>query len=316
MSTVDRRFVMNKVLASVSEELAALVASVPGIVRVEGRKRMAASGVSWAEDGVLVTADHVVRQEAPIRIGLPDGETGQASLVGRDPSTDLAVLRLNSGGLPSPAWRATDDLKVGHLGLAIGRPGRSVQSTFGIVSAVGGSYQTSVGGSVDRYLQTDAVMYPGFSGGALVTADGRVAGLMTSALLRGVSLAIPTETVRRVVETLLKHGRIRRGFLGVGVQPVHMPEIAARGSGQLDGLLVMSVEPGSPADQAGLMLGDALLTIDGIRLESIETLFGALSGDRVGKAVEIRLLRGGEVKSVQATIGERDEPISAGSGGR
>ena len=297
---------MSKVLESVSEELAALVASVPGIVRVEGRKRMAASGVSWADEGVLVTADHVVRPEAPIRIGLPDGEMGQASLVGRDPSTDLAVLRLDSGRLPGPAWRTTDDLKVGHLALAIGRPGRSVQSTFGIVCAVGGSFQTSVGGSIDRYLQTDAVMYPGFSGGALVTADGRVAGLMTSALLRGVSLAIPTETVRRVVETLLKHGKIRRGFLGVGVQPVRMPESAASRSGQPDGLLVMSVEPGSPADQAGLMLGDTLLTIEGIHLESIEGLFGALTGERVGKPVELRVLRGGEVRPLQVTIGERD----------
>ena len=297
---------MSKVLESVSEELAALVASVPGIVRVEGRKRMAASGVSWAEEGVLVTADHVVRQEAPLRIGLPDGETGQASLVGRDPSTDLAVLRLDSGRLASPAWRTTDDLKVGHLALAVGRPGRSVQSTFGIVSAVGGAFQTSVGGSIDRYLQTDAVMYPGFSGGALVTADGRVAGLMTSGLLRGVSLAIPTETVRRVVETLLKHGKIRRGFLGVGVQPVRMPESAASRSGQPDGLLVMSVEPGSPADQAGLMLGDTLLTIEGIHLESIEGLFGALTGERVGKPVELRVLRGGEVRPLQVTIGERD----------
>jgi S1-C subfamily serine protease len=297
---------MSKVLESVSEELAALVASVPGIVRVEGRKRMAASGVSWAEEGVLVTADHVVRQEAPLRIGLPDGETGQASLVGRDPSTDLAVLRLDSGRLASPAWRATDDLKVGHLALAVGRPGRSVQSTFGIVSAVGGAFQTSVGGSIARYLQTDAVMYPGFSGGALVTADGRVAGLMTSGLLRGVSLAIPTETVRRVVETLLKHGKIRRGFLGVGVQPVRMPESAASRSGQPDGLLVMSVEPGSPADQAGLMLGDTLLTIEGIHLESIEGLFGALTGERVGKPVELRVLRGGEVRPLQVTIGERD----------
>ena len=297
---------MSKVLESVSEELAALVASVPGIVRVEGRKRMAASGVSWAEEGVLVTADHVVRQEAPLRIGLPDGETGQASLVGRDPSTDLAVLRLDSGRLASPAWRATEDLKVGHLALAVGRPGRSVQSTFGIVSAVGGAFQTSVGGSIARYLQTDAVMYPGFSGGALVTADGRVAGLMTSGLLRGVSLAIPTETVRRVVETLLKHGKIRRGFLGVGVQPVRMPESAASRSGQPDGLLVMSVEPGSPADQAGLMLGDTLLTIEGIHLESIEGLFGALTGERVGKPVELRVLRGGEVRPLQVTIGERD----------
>jgi len=180
-----------------------------------------------------------------------------------------------------------------------------VQATLGIVSAVGGPFQTGIGGAIERYLQTDAVMYPGFSGGALVTAEGRVAGVMTSGLLRGVSLAVPTETVRRVVGTLLEHGRIRRGFLGVGAQTVPLPEAVAAQASQTTGLLVMSVEPGSPADQGGLLLGDTLLSLEGTSLQSMEDLFGALSGERVGKVAEIRLLRGGQLKSVKVTIGER-----------
>lgn len=296
---------MNKVLETVSEELAALVASVQGIVRVEGRRRLAASGVVWSPEGVIVTAEHVVRRDESILVGLAEGETDEASLVGRDPSTDLAVVRVATSPIAAPAWRTTDELKVGHLALALGRPGRTVQSTLGIVSAVGGPFQTGMGGAIDRYLQTDAVMYPGFSGGALVTADGRVAGVMTSGLVRGVSLALPTETVRRVVETLLQHGRIRRGFLGVGAQAVRLPEAAATQSGQGVGLLVMSVEPGSPADQGGVLLGDTLLAFEGTPLLSMEDLLGALSGDRVGKPAEIRLLRGGGLTSVKATIGER-----------
>jgi S1-C subfamily serine protease len=162
-----------------------------------------------------------------------------------------------------------------------------------------------MGGTIDRFMQIDAVMYPGFSGGALVSAEGRVAGVMTSGLLRGATMAVPTETVRRVVDALLAHGRIRRGFLGVGAQSVRLPESAAADAGQAAGLLVVSVEPGSPADQAGLLLGDTLLVLDGTPLESMEDLLAVLSGDRVGRPVEVRLLRGGALKSVQATIGER-----------
>ncbi len=296
---------MSRILENVSDELAALVASVDGIVRVEGRRRLPASGVLWSADGVIVTADHVVRREESIRIGLPDGDVGEAILAGRDPSTDLAVLRLASGKHKAPTWRPTDDLKVGNLALALGRPGRTVQSTLGIVSASAGPFQTALGGMIDRYLQTDAVMYPGFSGGPLVTADGRVAGILTSGLMGGVSLAVPTETVRRVVEALLKHGRIPRGFLGVGAQVVRLPEQASAMAGQPTGLLVMSVEPGSPAEVGGVLLGDTLLALDDNPLRSMEDLLGLLSGDRVGKSVGLRVLRGGVPQVVTVTIGER-----------
>jgi S1-C subfamily serine protease len=184
---------MSNVLINLSNELAATVESVgPGLVRVEGRRRMPATGLIWSSEGVIVTAHHVIQQDGGLKVGLPSGETVSAELVGRDPSTDLAVLRAQTGGL-TPAPRAAitaDSLNVGHLVLALGRPGRTVQATLGIVSALSGEWRTPAGGNMDYYVQTDVVMYPGFSGGALVNAAGEIVGLNTSALLRGVSLAV------------------------------------------------------------------------------------------------------------------------------
>ena len=199
------------------------------------------------------------RTEAMVRatrLGLPDGQTVSATLVGRDPTTDLAVLQAQAANLTPPTWAEPDDSQVGHMVLALGRPGQTVQATLGIISAQSEtSWRAPSGGRLDRYLQTDVVMYPGFSGGPLVNAAGHVVGLNTSALLRGVSLTVPAATLRRVVETLLTHGRIRRGYLGVSTQPVRLPDALAQQLGQETGLLLASVEPGSPADRGGAAAG-------------------------------------------------------------
>ena len=150
----------------------------------------------------MVTAHHVVKRDENITVGLPNGDTVAASLVGRDPTTDLAVLRADAALTPAE-WSEPESLRVGHLVLALGRPGRTVQATLGIVSALGDQWRTPAGGTVDRYLQTDVVMYPGFSGGALVDAAGKVLGVNSSALMRGTSLALPVPTLRRVVEVRL-----------------------------------------------------------------------------------------------------------------
>jgi S1-C subfamily serine protease len=247
----------------------------------------------------------VVQQEDAIGVGLATGETASATLVGRDPTTDLAVLRVEATDLVAPEWGAPDDLRVGHLVLALGRPGRTVQATLGIVSAVGDSWRTPAGGQVDRYLQTDVVMYPGFSGGPLVGASGQVLGLDTSALLRGISLALPTPTVRRVVETLLSHGRMRRGYLGVGAQGVRLPASVAEALGQETGLLLVSVKPGSPADRAGLLLGDSIVGLDNQPVRRMDELTALLSGDRVGSSVPVRIVRSGQIQALNVVIGER-----------
>jgi S1-C subfamily serine protease len=224
--------------------------------------------------------------------------------VGRDPSTDLAVLRLKDGELKPAEWAEAESVKVGHLVLAVGRPWRNLQATLGVISAMGDTWRTPMGGRVERYLQTDVVMYPGFSGGALLGVDKRVIGINTSALVRGVSLTLPTSTVARVTADLLEHGRIRRGYLGVSAQPARLPKEHAQSLGQETGLLLASVEPDSPAVAGGLMLGDTLLSLDELPLRHLDDLLSALA-DRAGRKAEITFLRGGEIQSREVTLGER-----------
>jgi len=293
-----------------SEALAQVVgAAGPAIVRVEARRHTPASGILWSADGLIVTANHVLRRDDNITVGLADGQTAAATLVGRDPTTDLAVIQLTGehAGAVTPLTTAADaELGVGHFVLALGRPGRTVQATFGIVSALGDSWRTPMGGQIDRYLQTDVVMYPGFSGGPLVGANGRLLGLNTSGLGQGVSLAIPAATVNRVVDALRSHGRVRRGYLGVSTQRVRLPEAVAAEAGQKTGLLVVSVETGSPAEEGGLTLGDTLLALGDRAIVSHEDLLAALSGEVVGQKEVVRVLRGGQTQELTIKIGERE----------
>ncbi len=297
---------MSNVLVDLSNDLADIVSATGlAVVRVEARRRIPASGIVWSSDGLIVTAHHVVERDDNITAGLPDGQTAAAALVGRDPTTDLAVLRVQADPLTPPTWAGPDALKVGHLVLALGRPGKTVQATLGIVSALGGSWRTRSGGLIDRYLQTDVVMYPGFSGGPLVNAAGHVVGINTSALLRGTSLAVPTTTVRRIVEDLVAHGQVRRGYLGVGTQPARLPSGLAEQLGQETGLLLVSVEPGSPADRGGLYMGDTIVAFDNQPVRHHDDLLSHLSGDRIGAAVPVRIARGGQVQELEVIIGER-----------
>ncbi len=302
---------MAAILQQFSDALATTVTGVsPGIVRVEARRRLPASGLVWSRDGIIVTTHHVIEQDDNIRVGLHSGQTVDATLVGRDATTDLAVLRVASAELESPAWAepAGSTLLVGHLVLALGRPGQRVQATLGIVSALGDSWRTPAGGLMDRYVQTDIVMYPGFSGGPLVNMSGQILGLNTSAILRERSLTIPLGTLRRVTEMLLAHGRIRRGYLGVSTQAVRLPAALSERLGQETGLLLITAESNSPAEQAGLLLGDTLVALDGTSLRHPDDLLACLSTERIGTTGLVRLVRGGEVQERSIVIGERSEP--------
>lgn len=297
---------MGEYLSDLSDALAKVVETAgQSVVRVEARRRLPASGIVWSADGIIVSAHHTIQQDEDIGVGLHDGGSATATLVGRDPTTDLAVLRVKTKSLV-PAVAAADDLRVGHLALALGRPGRTVQATLGIVSALGDAWRTPAGGQLDRYLQTDVVMYPGFSGGPLVDGAGQVLGLNTSGLLRGISLAVPVATMRRVIDMLLAHGRVRRGYLGVGAQAVRLPAAVVQQASQETGLLLVSVNPGSPADKAGLLLGDAIILLDSQPIRSMDDLLVLLSGDRVGASVPVRIVRGGQVVELTVVIGERE----------
>ena len=297
---------MASVLQTLSNDLANVVETAgQSIVRVEARRRLSASGVVWSADGIIVTSHHVVEREDDIQIGLSDGSTVSASLMGRDPTTDLAVLKTEATDLAPATWVATDELAVGHLVLALGRPGRTVQATLGVVSALGSNWRTPAGGEIDRYLQTDVVMYPGFSGGPLATADGQIAGINSSALLRGTSIAIPTATIQSVVESLLTHGKMPRGYLGIGIQPVQLPDALQQELNQSAGLMLMSIEANSPASSAGLLQGDILISLDDHALQQMEDLQNLLGSDRAGKTVNVHLVRGGQIEQFSVTIGQK-----------
>ncbi len=299
---------MSDIFRHVSNALAASVEiASPGVVRLEARRRLPATGIVWSADGLIVTAHHVVEKDDAIRVGLPDGQTVAASLVGRDPTTDVAVVRTENTTLAPPTWAEMADLRVGHLVLALGRPGQNVQATLGIVSVLEDSWRTPVGGHIEQYVQTDVVMYPGFSGGPLVDADGRFLGLNTSALRRGMSLTIPVPTLRRVVAMLLAHGRVRRGYLGVSTQPVRLPAALADQLRQETGLLVTTVELESPAARGGLLLGDALVALDGMPIRQHDDFLALMTADRIGSTVPLRIVRSGQLQDVPVVIGERTE---------
>jgi S1-C subfamily serine protease len=296
---------MSAVLSDFSNALASTVESLgPSTVRVDGRDRLPATGIIWSAEGVIVTAHHVVEQDDNIGVGLADGRTVSASLVGRDPTTDVAVLRVEGSGLTAANWADPEKLRVGHIVLALGRPGHTVMATMGVISALGHSWRTPAGGQIDRYLQTDITMYPGFSGGPLISSGGEVIGLNSSALLRGVSVTIPASTLRQVVQSLLAHGHVRRGYLGIGAQPVRLPAGLAQELGQETGLLLVSVEPGSPAETAGLVLGDTIVVIGGEPVRHLDELLVQLGGDRIGASTPMRIVRGGKVEERTVVVGE------------
>jgi S1-C subfamily serine protease len=275
------------------------------LVRVHARRRQSATGIIWSSDGLIVTAHHVVEREDGIRIGLPDGSTTTAALVGRDPTTDIAVLKAEASGLTPATWTELDAVRVGQLVLALGRPEAGVQATLGVISAVDGGWRTMAGGAIDAYVQTDVVMYPGFSGGPLVGANGAFIGMNSSALVRGASVTLPAATLRRVADSLKAHGRVRRGFLGVNAQAVRLPTSQVEALGQETGLLLAAVEPNSPAEAGGLMVGDILVSVDGQPVRQMDDLMAALAGDRVGKQVTVRYVRGGQTAEAPVTVGER-----------
>jgi S1-C subfamily serine protease len=292
-----------------SASLAGVVEQVgPSVVRVDARRRHSSTGIIWS-DGVVVTAQHTIEQDDEIELGLPDGSNVAATLAGRDPGTDVAVLRTDATVLRPAPFGDTSGLKVGHLVVALGRPGRTTRATLGILSALGNGdgFRTPRGGRIDRYVEPDLGLTPGFNGGPLVDLSGRVLGLNSDALLRGATLTIPTSTLRRIVEQLLEHGELRRAYLGIGSFPVRLPQKLADATGQRTALLVTSVQADGPADAAGVQLGDVLATLDGRPVGDMGDLLELLTDERIGKAAPLRVWRAGQPVELSLTPVARGE---------
>ena len=296
---------MSSVLVELSNAMAAAAEKAgASTVMVNARRRMPASGIAYSAD-LILTADHVVEREEGITVTLSDGTEIPATLAGRDPGTDLALLHLEKADA-KPA-ETSNGVKIGQLALALGRPSNEgTEASLGVVSAISGPVRTPRG-MLDSYIRTDTTPFPGFSGGPLVDAEGSVIGLNTSGLGRGSSITIPAELAWKIAEQLAKHGSIKRGYLGIRSQAVEVPAAGQKTlqREQASGLLVLSVEKKSPAEVAGLMVGDILVGIDSQPVNDHDELFARLSGDVVGKSIPVEILRGGQPQTLQVKIGER-----------
>jgi len=284
-----------------SQALSEVVESVsPSVLRVEGGRRRPTTGVVWSKGRLITVAHGLGVDEVEV---VRDGETFKAQVRGIDASTDLALLEVDES-LPAPAWDDGAGVKVGQLVLQLGRPGETVRASSGILSAAGKrAWRSERGGEIDRYLEADARHQPGFSGGPLVTVEGSLLGIVTTGLVRATSVVIPTTTIRRVIDQLEQHGRVRHSWLGLSMQPVTLPRQVRDDTGEDLGLLVVSVESGGPAEQAGIKYGDTLLHLGDDTIRSLEDLYRYLRADHVGEQVPAKLYRSGKVEQVQVTLG-------------
>jgi len=279
------------------------------IVAIRARRRIPSSGIVW-RDGLIVSASHTVRRDGRVPVTLPSGDSVDATVVARDPETDLVILRAD--GLPAAAPRAqAAESAIGSLVLAIGRPGRATTASFGIVSATMDGWRSPQGRRVDGVLRLDLSVYDGFSGGALVAASAGVIGLNNSALAGGGAAALPASVIDSIVDHLLSRGHVSRPYLGVAAHPVTLSSstVDRLRLDRADGLVVLSVADDTPAARAGILVGDVLLDIKGISLARPGDLLDALLAMKSGEAVSIRLVRGGDLKTLNAT------PVDRNAGG-
>ncbi len=294
-------------LSTLSDAMADAIASVaPSVVQVQGHRRPV-SGIVFATDAV-VTSGRALGRDDGLHVRAGDGRTFDAELAGWDPATGLAALRVKGLGL-QPAPRLESAPRVGHLALAVARSwSNALTASAGIVAVIGGPLRTGRGRAIDEVIRTTAPMHDGFAGGAFVSAAGGVIGVTTAAAIRGLGVVIPAAIAWKTAQDVLQHGSPKRGFLGIAGQPVTLAARQRGDSARERGLLVTAVTAGSPADGAGVLVGDVLLEFDGHPVDAPEDLLQLLSGDRVGRAVPLRLLRGSEAHDISVTVATRQAP--------
>jgi S1-C subfamily serine protease len=283
---------------------AAVAAAAPSVLHL-ARGHSGGSALAWTDELALTSSFHCPDQPALL---VPDrgGELTErvAEVVGRDPGLDLALLRVSGGGLSAPARRSAADLAVGNLAIALGRPGRSVRASLRMVGVLGHDVRTPAGGLLDPYIETDRAVPRGFAGGPLIDAAGRVIGMNTRTLLRGHDLAVAADALERSAAELLRHGRIPRGYLGVGVTPVVLARQVAVALGKERGAMVSSVEDDGPAERGGVRQGDILIAVNGAAVTGPNEL-RQLVADRPGASLTVEVVRGGAPLALVVTLGTR-----------
>jgi len=290
-------------LTEFSNQLAdAAAAAAPSVVQVQGRRR-AASGIVYAQ-GTVVTTVQALGREDGLHVRGSEGDAVDAELAAWDPATSLAVLK--APALVAPAIQvATQPARVGHLALALARSwSNNLTASAGIVSIIGGPLRTGRRRSIDQVIRTTAPMHDGFAGGAFIDASGALVGITTASTIRGLGVVIPSAIAWKTAQGLLEHGRTRSGYIGVAGQQVQLPE-GQRTDGRDEAVLVIAVNRDGPAAKAGVLVGDVILALDGQPITTPDDLLDLLTGDRVGKAATLRILRGGAAKEVPVTVGER-----------
>ena len=297
-------------LTDASEALAHAVDEVSRVVvTVLASRHGPASGLLW-RPGVVVTTAHTIRRDEGIRVILPDGARADAVLAGVDGSTDLAVLKVKGAAGQVAEMGDPASVRAGHFVFAVARDASGQPAaSFGIVAAAGGEWRTWRGGHIDRMIRLDGGLHSGFSGGPVADTRGHIIGVGTSALARGFGIVVPSSTVDRVADALLESGRVARGYLGVGTQPIALPASLSRKLGAQDkgGLIVLSLAPQGPAEQGGMLVGDILLDIEGRSLRDVGDLQAVLTGETIGEKVRVGLVRGGERIESTITLGERPQ---------
>ncbi|MBW4631717.1 MAG: S1C family serine protease [Iphinoe sp. HA4291-MV1] len=303
-SALDR----SNALLALSNNLADIVEQVGGaVVAVNAGRRISPSGIHW-RNGIIVTSDESLQRYDEITVTLSNGNTVPVTLIGHDPTTDVAVFKVENPEIPIAKIGDAKTLKVGHLVIGLGRSNEGdIRAAMGAVSVVSGAWRSMTGGNIDQFIRPDITLYPGFAGGPLIDAAGSVVGMNTSGR-RGTALTIPASTVNRVVDQLLSKGHIARGYLGLGMQPVRLPNNlkTALNLTSVGGVIVVNVEPNGPADNAGMLIGDVLVSFDNAPVNDTGDVLALLnSSDRVGKTVKVQIIRAGVLVELAIVIGER-----------
>src|SRR3984885_9671893 len=296
-------------LQSSSNDLATAAETVgPSVVAVHGQHRIPSSGIQWRKD-VIVTVNHGIGRNEGITVAFGPDKSVEATLAGRDPATERAVLKLaNAGTVPLASLADASGVKLASLVLALGRSWRgNLVASAGIVGGLSGAWRTWASGKIDQHIRLDLELYAGLSGGPLVNAQGKVVGINTRGVARGRAVTIPATTVNRVVDELLENGHIARPYLGLAMQPVAIPESlrSKLNSGATGGLVIVHVELSGPADRAGVLLGDVLVELQGNPLESFDSVQQILSSAKVGDNIPAKVIRGGSPKELTITLQDR-----------